>query len=95
MFPPKDSIQRTLNNLYGFNKDCELKLIVSYKDSITCNSNQNSDKKAFGMAKSYLRFELKKRNELLYSYYKDIKEDIKSDDINDAFETLKKDLKLY
>ena len=92
VFPPKDSIENSLNELYTFSNDCELKLIVSYKDSITCNSNQNSHIKARGMAKSYLRLELKKKNELMYSYYKDLKDNLQNSDIQNAFHTMKQKL---
>jgi len=89
VFPPKESIQKKLNKLYTFSNDCELRLIVSYKDSIVCNSNQNSDKKVLGMAKSYLRFELKQNNGLMYSYYKDLKDNIKDSDVEDGFNKMR------
>ena len=92
VFPPHDSIESKLNELYTFSGDCKLKLIVSYKDSITCNSNQNSDKKVLGMPRSYLRFELKKQGELFYSYYIDLKDNLKDSDLENGFDIMKDSL---
>ena len=94
VFPPHEAIEKKLNELYTFSDDCEFKLVISYKSSITCNSNQNSDKKVLGMPSSYLRFELKKQNELMYSYYKDLKDNLDSSDVVDGFDTMKDTLPL-
>ncbi len=92
VFPPNETIEDTLNDLYSFDKDCDLDLVVSYKDNITCNSNQNVDKKAQGMPSAYLRYELKKANKLYYSYYIDL-EEIKPKHLKDGFKRMKNTLK--
>lgn len=92
VFPPDKMIEETLNSLYDFKKECDYKLIVSYKTSITCNSNQNADKKAYGLPQSYLRLEIKKDGTLQYTYYKDLQENLSSKDIQKGFETIKEDL---
>lgn len=89
VFPPNQSIENDFNKLYPFDKICDLDLHISYKNSIVCNSEHNSNHKAHGMAKSYLRLELKKERKLLYSYYVDLDEDIKSKDIEDGFERMR------
>jgi len=89
VFPPHDMINKKLNQLYKFKNDCKYQLIVSYKASIVCNSNQNFDKKAMGMAKSYIRFELKQNNKLIYRYFKDLKNNLSDADVQNAFKKLK------
>lgn len=88
VFPPNEKIENTLNDLYSFDESCELDFVVSYKDSITCNSNQNVGKKAYGMPSAYLRYELKKENKLYYSYYVDLDESITHEDIKDGFDRM-------
>jgi hypothetical protein len=92
VFPPNKTIQDTLESLYDFSTECKLDFIVSYKNSVTCNSNQNSDKKAYGMPSAYLRYELKQNNKLFYSYYIDLDEQISSDDIKDGFAKMQNQL---
>jgi hypothetical protein len=88
--PSNFIFENALHEIYPFQKNCDLNLLVSYKESITCNSNQNSQQKALGMTSSYLRMELKKERQLLYSYYKDLKNDIRSEDLADAFKVIQK-----
>lgn len=92
VFPPNKSIENTLSSLYHFKKECEYELVVSYKTSITCNSNQNADKKAFGLPQSYLRMELKKGANLQYTYYKDLQDNLTSKDVQNGFERMKGEL---
>ena len=94
IFPPNESMQNKLNQLYSFNTNCDLDLVVSYKSSIVCNSNQNAQKKVLPMAKSYLRLELKRKNHLLYSYYIDLAENVNDRDIENGFNVLKGALSL-
>ena len=92
IFPPNDMIENSLKKLYHFKQDCRYKLIVSYKSSIICNSNQNADKKAIGLPKSYLRLEIKKDTKLYYTYYKDLKDNLDTKDIKNGFDIIKSDL---
>ena len=94
VFPPKKSIQEKLLSLYAFEKNCKTELMVSYKESIVCNSSQNAQKKALGMAKSYLRLELKKENILIYSYYVDLADTIGEEAIENGFKVMKSTLPL-
>lgn len=93
VFPPNKMIETTLNKLYIFKQDCDYNFIVSYKSDIICNSNQNSEKKAHGMPKSYLRLEIKKGTKLCYTYYKDLDANLKNNDIKNGFEIIGNDLK--
>jgi hypothetical protein len=88
VFPPNKEMLQTLNSLYDFDKNCELDLVVSYKDSITCNSNQNVEKKAYGMPSAYLRYEVKKGKKLYYSYYIDLDAQINNENIKDGFDKM-------
>lgn len=94
VFPPDKFISNTLGELYSFDNSCNRTLLVSYKSSIVCNSNQNSQKKALGMAKSYLRLELKEGKRLLYSYYIDLDENLENEDVEDGFNVMRETLKL-
>lgn len=95
VFPPKQSISQALENLYKFDKDCELSLVVSYKTGIVCNSNQNLDKKVKGLPDAYLRLEIKKGTRLYYSYYKDLPDALDDVDIKKAFKELKTTLDIH
>ena len=89
IFPPNQLITNTLNHLYIFDTDCDKDLVVSHKSSIVCNSNLNSEKKALGMAKSYLRLELKEGQKILYSYYIDLDENVNNEDVENSFKVMK------
>ena len=92
VFPPNKIIENKLHELYTFDNNCNLKLFISYKGSIVCNSNQNSEKKVLGMPKSYLRFELKKQNTLFYSYYIDLNDNFNANDVENGFDRMKETL---
>ena len=92
VFPPNHTISSTLKELYTFSNNCKYDLIISYKNSISCNSNQNAEKKATGMPVSYIRFEIKNKNKLLYTYYKDLYENINKVVVKDGFKRIKKNL---
>jgi hypothetical protein len=94
IFPPNDMIKDTLNSLYDFKKECDYNLVISYKTYITFNSNQNSEKKISGLPSSYLRMEIKKNGSLKYTYYKDLKENLNSNDIKNGFRSIKNSLKI-
>lgn len=94
LFPPNEMIEKTLNSRYCFKQECDYNLVVSYKTSITCNSNQNADKKMYGLPQSYLRLEIKKNGYLQFTYYKDLKENLDKEDIQNGFETIKENLHL-
>ena len=94
IFPPNEAIEKKLLSLYPFDKNCTQELFVSYKDSIVCNSNQNVQNKALGMAKSYLRLEFKNRDILVYSYYIDLADSIGEEDIQKGFDVIKNTLPL-
>lgn len=94
VFPPEKTIETTLQELYTFDTTCDTDLVVSYKSSIVCNSNQNANNKALGMAKSYLRLELKQGQRLLYSYYIDLAENLENKDVVKGFKVMQNALPL-
>jgi len=88
----KEFIDR-LERLYPFRNDCNLKLNVSYKNNIICNSGYNIMRKTTGkFPKSYLKFELRKGMKLLYSYYIDLYSNVNGDEIERSFLEVKSDL---
>jgi len=95
IFPANKTIEETLKAQYSFKENCTLKFEVFTKGRIHCNSNQNSQTKAMGkMPSAYFRMEITKDNQTLYSYYKDIKNEILPLHVEDGFARMKKDLKI-
>jgi hypothetical protein len=93
VFPPDKNIEKTLKKLYSFDDSCTVKLEVSKKSGIVCNSNQNSQTKAIaGLPSSYLRMQIKNQK-LLYSYYIDLESDVRDEDVKKAFKRIKRDVK--
>jgi len=98
LFIPKPDLQveGTLRSLYHFDKDCAWKLEVTKKDSIVCNSTQNVQKKALAhFPSSYLKMQIKKDDQLKYSYYIDLDESLTQEDVVQGFQRIKKDLILF
>lgn len=93
VFPPDKKLQKSLKKLYNFDDTCSVELEVSQKSSIVCNSNQNSQKKAFSnFPTSYLRMQVSKNGKLFYSYYIDLTNSVRDEDVREAFNRIKKDL---
>lgn len=93
VFPPNELITNTLTKLYNFTNNCDYDLQVSTKGGIICNSNQNANKKALSNFPSgYLRMDVYKEKKPVYSYYKDVNEEISEEDIQNAFHHLEEDL---
>ncbi len=82
-----------LHTLYTFDKDCDLKLTVKYKKDIVCNSPYNSNGKSVSQfPKSFLKLELRRGFNIVYSYYIDLYNNVDIDDVEDAFKRVEKDL---
>ncbi|MFK5880974.1 MAG: hypothetical protein QM482_02065 [Sulfurospirillum sp.] len=95
IFPKNVKMQKTLEKSYPFKQKCEYLLLVSYKANIVCNSNQNAAKKTLSnFPNSYLRMEVNKdMNDLIFSYYKDLNDNVQESDLKNAFKSVKKNLK--
>ena len=82
-----------IKQLYSFDEKCNLILSLSSKKDIVCNSPQNVMLKTSGkFPRSYLKLKLRKGMELQYSYYIDLYSNVDEDDVEEAFERLKKDI---
>ena len=93
VFPPDAQVEDALKELYTFEESCPVRLEVSLKKGIVCNSNQNSDKKALtNFPTSYLRMQVSKNRQLFYSYYIDLEDSVSGEDVKKAFKRIKKDL---
>jgi len=93
LFPPDESMERELKQLYAFEENCPYRLEVSYKNGIHCNSTQNVERKVnSNFPSAYLRMDLYKGVKLLYSYYRDLDAPPDEDDVADAMTSLKEDL---
>ena len=85
----------TLNSLYHFDNSCNLKLYITYKKDIVCNSPYNPNRKNVSeFPKSFLNLELKNGFKTEYSYYIDLYSNVDKNDVKSAFLKLKKDLNL-
>jgi hypothetical protein len=90
-----DKLKEYISPLYRFDKSCEYRIVLSSKSGISCNSSFNSSQKSSSnFPNAYLRVELKRGMRLLFSYYKDLTSAPKKDDVEDAFEALKRYIKL-
>jgi hypothetical protein len=82
-----------LRKMYDFNQSCSNRLYISYKRDIICNSSYNAVmKNTHGFPKSYLKFELKRGLDTLYSYYIDLYNNVDIDDIENEFKIVRDDL---
>ncbi len=83
----------TLKGQYPFDESCSLKLNLSYKKDIVCNSSYNAMSKNMGrFPKSFVKLELRKGLGVVYSYYVDLYSNVDEDDLIEGVEQLKKDL---
>ena len=94
VFPPDKFLSATMKQLYSFDDNCSYRLSVSQKSGITCNSNQNADKKILANFPSgYIRLELTQGSKTIFSYYRDLTHKVDEDDIQRAFERLQETIK--
>jgi len=83
----------TLQELYRFDPKCHWHLSVSYKRNIVCNSSYNAMSKNMGkFPKSFIKLEVRRGMEPLYSYYVDLYHNANREDLVMGMEQLKKDL---
>lgn len=83
----------SINRLYDFNKSCPLKLSISYKKDIVCNSPYNPNiKNVSRFPKSFLKIELREGLKVKYSYYVDLYSNVDDEDIEEGFLNLKNTL---
>jgi hypothetical protein len=96
VFPPNEKIESYLDSLYTFDTNCSYRLEVDTKSGITCNSNQNYQKKALEeFPTSYLKMQIKESSKLQYSYYKDIREEVEVSDVKEAIKRISEDLVFF
>ncbi len=94
VFPPDKFLSETMKQLYNFDDNCSYKLSVSQKSGITCNSNQNADKKILANFPSgYIRLELTKGSKTIFSYYRDLTHKADEEDVKEAFTSLLEKIK--
>lgn len=95
VFPPDDNIQSTFEKLYDFDENCSIRVEVSTKSGISCNSNHNYQTKAVGsFPSSYLKIQMNNGSKIVYSYYVDLKNAVTPEDVKQAFFRMKDDLDL-
>ena len=93
VFSPDTLLETTLQKLYSFDENCSYTLQASQKCAITCNSNQNADKKALGVFPSgYLRLDIYKAGKVRYSYYKDTQQEVDKTTVEEAFTRVSEDI---
>jgi hypothetical protein len=95
MHPGQAALEKTMRDLYRFDPSCPLRLEISYKNGITCNSTHNIQSKAVnGFPSSYLTMEIRKGLSLKYSYYIDLDEAVTPEDLRRGFDRIREDLRL-
>jgi len=95
LFPRSDAMEKVLKRDYRFDGACPYRLEISYKDGIHCNTTQNAAREAIGdFPNSYMKIELKRGFDLLYSYYRDLKGSATVDDLKEGLERVSSDLQL-
>jgi len=93
VFPPDEQIQKVANANYKFTKDCAYKVVIQKKGGIVCNSTHNTQQKTLSNFPSgYIRLDLYKGREPLYSYYKDLTTKVSDEDIERGLKRLLKDM---
>ena len=92
-FEEENSLTSHLKKLYTFHSNCDYTLTLTYKKDIVCNSSYNVGMKSMGkFPKSYIKLDVRKGLDTLYSYYLDLYDNIETDDIDKGFNRLKNDL---
>jgi hypothetical protein len=93
LFPEDTAMKQALEKHMTFDPSCPYRLEVSYKNGIHCNSNQNSDRKALSaFPSSYLRMEIRRGMQLLYSYYIDLSQSAKPKDMSAGIQRILDDV---
>lgn len=69
--PYSNEIYNSVKVLYPFDKNCKRILEIKYKTKIACNSPYNTNK-SFN---SFIELDLLDEDKLIYTLYKDLKED--------------------
>jgi len=94
VFLPDKFLSETVQKLYDFDENCSYRLSISQKSGITCNSNQNADKKILANFPSgYIRLDLTKGSKTIFSYYRDLTHRADEEDIQKAVERLQEAIK--
>jgi len=87
------SFDAMLKKRYTFKANCPHQLTLSYKKDIVCNSGYNASGQSLGkFPRSFLKLEVRKGFTVEYSYYIDLLDNVESDDVEEGFARLKKDI---
>ncbi|WP_457602444.1 hypothetical protein [Nitratifractor sp.] len=89
------AVAEILKKLYPFTPQCPYRLSVTTKERIRCNSNANAAEKTLSnFPSAFVRLELYRGTQLLYSYYRDLTHEADADDLERAFKRFEKDCAL-
>jgi len=87
------SLEKELEKLYKFDKNCPYTLKISYNSNIVCHSTYNVPKKVnSSFPSAFLTLSVRKGLDIKYSYYIDLTANPTIGDLKEAFETLKSDI---
>ena len=91
--PDSELISKNMNNLYDFNENCKNTLKVRYKSDIICTSPYNTKKKNYNFPTSFVELSITTIDKkTIYSCYKDLTDEDINDEINKAYNKVKKEL---
>jgi len=89
----EESFDAMLKKRYTFKANCPHQLTLSYKKDIVCNSGYNASGQSLGkFPRSFLKLEVRKGLRVEYSYYIDLLDNVESDDVEEGFTRLRKDI---
>ena len=92
-FEEENLLTSHLRKLYNFTSNCDYTLTLSYKKDIVCNSSYNAGVKSMGKFPTiFIKLDVRKGLDTIYSYYQDLYDNIEPDDIDRGFNKLKDDL---
>ena len=95
VFPPEKRLEAAIKPLYPFRNRCPVTVEVRHKENICCNSTQNVQQKTLSrFPHHFLRLEVRRGMTPLYSYYIDLDHPADEEDIKQAFERMRDDLKM-
>ena len=89
----ENELLNTLSRLYPFEESCNNLLSLKFKKDIVCNSSYNAGMKSMGkFPKSFIELSVRQGLTPVYSYYVDLFHNANSEDVEEGFARLKKDI---
>jgi hypothetical protein len=82
--PYSQEVYNEVEDLHNFDNSCSRILEIKYKTKIVCNSQFNSHKEFT----SFIQLDLLENNKIIYTLYKDLKDENITDKIKKGYQIL-------